>query len=124
MKMSMKASTDMENEYTYYMWFDRHELEVDDSGAVVNKEKLYIAEYDEDGNFVRRVDYAWRGKVIEVPMDISVEEMESFDEYVVADSVRDLYEKFYRYLDEYYIEVETSPQTYWQPAEYIIVGLR
>ena len=114
----------MEKEYKYYIWFDRSELEVDSNGSVINRDALYIAEYDDDGNFIRRVECKYPSKIYEIPMDISVEEMESFEEYACGDTFSDAFNDLYDYLEEFYIEVETSRQTYWQPAEYAIVGLR
>lgn len=59
----------------FVCYYDYGEIEFDRDWNVVNMEVIYIAEYDEEDNFIRRVDLNGN----EIEMDITVEEMERMD---------------------------------------------
>lgn len=118
-------------EKVYVLYYDYDEIEVDKEGHITNeKDCVFIAEYEWDeetetlGKFLRRVDYEWKDKVFEVPMDITVEEMEMMDSIGdCSDTPSEAYIEFYEWLKGCLVWGETSPQTYLQPAEYECVGL-
>ena len=59
---------------SFVLYYNYEDLEYCD-GKIENDDVLYIAEYDEDDGFIRRVDKSGN----EIEMDISVEEMEQMD---------------------------------------------
>ena len=65
----------MEKSTSFIVYYDYDEIENDGKGNIDNENVLYIAEYDEDGNFIRRVDRNGN----EIEMDIPVDEMEKMD---------------------------------------------
>ena len=84
------------NEY-YVVYCDDSRIEVNDNGEPTVEDGLYIAEYNEDGKFIRRVNTNNSGKVIEVKMDISVEEMEDLE--MICDYSETVKEAIWAYAD-------------------------
>lgn len=105
----------------YDIYFDPAELEVDGNGELMNWDALYILEYNEDGKVTNRVDY--NGKQIAFG-DMSLDNI--LDLYHVGygdDTLEEALKRFYQWLADNTEWVETSPQTYWEPAEYRCVGI-
>lgn len=110
---------------SFVVYFDYDKIELDCSGDICNeKECIYIAEYDEDGNFIRRVDYNWKGVVSEIPMNITVDEMEQLDyKGDGSETPQEAYEAFSEWLNDRKEWVEDTPATYLEPADYVCIGL-
>lgn len=113
-----------EKSNTYGIYFDRFELEVDRNGQLLNPENLRIIEFVFDEEIsdepidIRRIDK--NGNVIEEYPDLSDLDYVGYDdEPTIADAMN----QFYEWLENNVVWVETSRQTYWQPAEYACVGI-
>lgn len=103
------------------IYFDPAELEVDSNGDLTNWNALYILEYDENGKVMNRVDR--KGNPVEFG-DYPLESV--LDLYHVGygdDDLKGALSWFYRWLKDNTEWRETSPSTYWQPAEYRCVGI-
>ena len=105
----------------YDVYFDPSELEVDGDGDLTNLDALYILEYNEDGKVTNRVDY--KGN----PIDFGNYPLEKIlDLYHVGEgdnTLKEALDLFWKWLQDNTKWVEISPQTYWQPAEYLCVGI-
>ena len=114
----------MNNKY-YGIYFDPSELEVDRKGHLLNPDALQIIEYeytDEDSDTptaVRRVDkdgndisegWVLRHGLAHI----------GYDDY---SSMQDAFDDFHRWFEENREWRESSPQTYYQPAEYVCIGI-
>ena len=108
------------NKY-YDVYFDPAELEVDGNGDLINWDALYILEYDENGKVTNRVDR--KGNPVEFG-DYPLENV--LDLYHVGygdDNLKGALSWFYKWLKDNTEWRETSPSTYWQPAEYRCIGI-
>ena len=109
------------SEKYYDIYFDPSELEVDGDGDLTNWDALYILEYNEDGKVTNRVDY--KGNLIafgNYPLE------KILDLYHVGEgdnTLKEALDLFWKWLQDNTEWVETSPQTYWQPAEYKCIGI-
>lgn len=105
----------------YDIYFEPSELEVDSDGHLENWEALYILEYDDDGKVTNRVDY--KGNPIafgNYPLE------KILDLYHIGEgdsTLKEAINLFWKWLQDNTEWVETSPQTYWQPAEYKCIGI-
>ena len=98
----------------YDIYFDPAELEVDEKGHLLNfEEAVHIVEFDENGNVCSVTNNA--GDVNEV--------LEMFHLGEGDDTLAEAKERFYDWLENHTEWRETLPQTYWQPAEYICIGI-
>ena len=111
----------------YGIYFDRHDLTVDEGGHLTNPEALQIVEfeYDEATDEViatRRVDQD--GNVIEAEWQ-DLPYAESLDHTGEDDdpTIREALDRFRGWLDTHTEWRETSPETRWHPAEYICIGI-
>jgi len=105
----------------YDIYFEPGEIEVDDDGHLENWDALYILEYNEDGKVTNRVDR--KGEQIAFG-DYPLENI--LDLYHIGygdDTLKEALKRFYKWLEDNTEWVETSPQTYWQPAEYKCIGI-
>ena len=112
----------------YDIFFDPSELKVDRVGNLVNRDALHIIEYeyDEDSDEVtacRRVNL--KGEVIEGPW----QSLQYSDEMVRVgfgddETIREALTRFEVWLEENTAWVESTPETRWQPAEWICVGIK
>lgn len=105
----------------YDIYFEPSELEVDEDGHLENWDALYILEYNEDGKVTNRVDR--KGDPIGFG-ESSLDEV--LDLYHVGEgdnTLKEALKRFYQWLADNTEWVETSPQTYWQPAEYRCIGI-
>ena len=118
----------MTNKY-YGIYFDPSELEVDREGHLLNVDALHIIEFEyenEDSDAptaMRRVDT--KGNVITEGWDDwkyrdNLQHIGGRDDYY---SMEDAFDDFYRWFSENREWRESSPQTYWQPAEYVCIGI-
>ena len=111
----------------YCVYFDKFDLEVNEDGVLQNPDVLQIIEfeYDEETDdvvAVRRVDE--NGNVLE-------EEWKDFDyvddldhaSYDDDPTIREALNSFYQWLEENLEWRVSRRQTYWNPAEYICVGV-
>ena len=105
----------------YDVYFEPSALEVDGDGDLTNEDALYILEYNEDGKVTNRVDY--KGN----PIVFGSHPLEKIlDLYHVGEgdnTLKEALDLFWKWLQDNTEWVETSPQTYWQPAEYKCVGI-
>lgn len=105
----------------YDIYFDPAELDVDGNGDLVNWNALYILEYDENGKVMNRVDR--KG----TPVEFGGYPLENvLDLYHVGygdDDLKGVLSWFYKWLKDNTEWCETSPSTYWQPAEYRCIGI-
>ena len=116
-------------ETIYKIYFDYIEIKLDKEGIIANdKDCMYIAEYEWDeeteeiGKFIRRVN-TYRGHVHEIPMDITVEDMEDMESLnELFDSPDEAYDALDEYLEKYRIW-RTIYRGYYQPDEYECEGL-
>ena len=110
--------------YKYYdIYFDKWDLEVDKDGRLLNPEVLKIIQFecDEESDeivAVRRV--AYDGSVIEVSPDLSDLCHYQYDN---GETIDEAFGWFEKWLEENTEWRESSSQTYWQPAEYICIGI-
>ena len=112
----------------YGIYFDKHDLEVNRHGDLMNPEVLQIIEFEykdensDEPTAMRRVDKY--GKVISEGWK-DWEYRDDIDHLGRADyfSMQDAFDDFYRWLEENTEWRESSPETYWQPAEYVCVGI-
>lgn len=105
----------------YDVYFDPAELEVDGNGDLTNWNALYILEYDENGKVMNRVDR--KGNPVEFG-DYPLENV--LDLYHVGygdDDLKGALNWFYKWLKDNTEWCETSPSTYWQPAEFRCIGI-
>lgn len=107
----------------YDIYFDPAELEVDEKGDLTNPETLRIIEftYDEDTDAlitIRRVTE--NGAVIEVNTDLSGLYHYGEDDSV---SIAEAMKWFDIWLEQNLEWRESSPSTYYEPANYICVGI-
>ena len=108
----------------YGIYFDKNELIVDRNGDLTNPDALYIMEfvYDEEISDepidIRRIDKD--GNVIEEYPDLSELSYVGYDDEPTVERAMHWFDKW---LEEHLVWRETSRQTYWQPAEYICVGI-
>ena len=113
----------------YGIYFDKLDLEVNRHGELMNPEVLQIIEFeyeDEDSDeptAMRRVDS--KGNVISEGWDgwqyrDDLTHIGDRDDYY---SVKDAFDDFYKWFTENLEWRESSPETYWQPAEYVCVGI-
>ena len=107
----------------YGVYFDRNELQVDDKGHLLNPEALYIIEfvYDEASEEpidIRRI--SMNGEVLEEYPDLSGLEYVGYDD---DPCVSEALDRFFEWLHEHLVWEELYPETRWQPAEYICVGI-
>ena len=108
----------------YGIYFDEWELKVDRNGDLQNPEALYIVEFEFDEEIseepigIRRVDKD--GNVIEEYPDLSDLSYVGFDD---EPTIEKAMHWFWEWLEENRVWVESSPETRWQPAEYICVGI-
>jgi len=111
------------NEKFYGIYFDRSELKVDEQGDLENPEALYVIEFEFDGISeqpvrIRRIGR--NGAFIENQPDLSGLETVGYDD---DESVMEALNRFYNWLEENIIFEELYPETRWQPAEYVCVGI-
>ena len=111
----------------YGVFFDRWELDIDKTGRLLNPDVLHIVQYEleedtDDLIAVRRVNAD--GEVIEDPWTYQ-EYSDSLDHCGCDDylTIREALDEFYEWLHEHRVWVETTPQTYWHPAEYTCIGI-
>lgn len=110
------------SEKYYDIYFDPSELEVDCDGDLINMDALYILEYNEDGKVTNRVNS--KGKPIAFG-DYPLENI--LDLYHIGEgdsSLKEAIDMFWDWLQDNTEWRETSPQTYWQPAEYKCIGIK
>ena len=119
----------MENK-VYKLFFDYNEIRLDSEGIITNENTcMYIAEYewDEDtetvGEFTRRVNALYRRHGEDLPMDITVEEMEEMETLdEVFETPQDAIDALEIYLEDYKIW-RTIRGGYYDPDEYVCEGL-
>lgn len=105
----------------YDIYFEPSELEVDGDGHLENWDALYILEYNEDGKVMNRVDY--NGKPIEFGKTALEDILNLHHVGYGDDSLEEAKTWFWEWLDANTEWVQTSRQTYWQPAEYRCIGI-
>jgi len=111
----------------YDIFFDPAELEVDRVGNLENPDALQIIEfeYDEDTDEVtacRRVDQ--KGNVIEDPWkDLQYSDDMAHVGEGDDETIREAMIRFEGWLKEHTAWVESTPETRWQPASYVCVGI-
>lgn len=110
----------------YGIYFDKHDLIVNREGELMNLDVLQIIEFEyadensDEPTIMRRVD-----KYGNVIFEGKWEYRDDIDHLGRNDylSMQDAFDDFYRWLEENTEWRESSPQTYWQPAEYVCVGI-
>ena len=105
----------------YDVYFDPSELEVDSNGDLTNWDALYILEYNDDGKVTNRVDY--KGNPIafgDYPLE-SVLDLHHVGEG--DNTLKEALNLFWKWLQNNTEWAETSPQTFWQPAEFKCIGI-
>ena len=109
------------DEYGFGVFYNLEDLKVDEvDGGVINSDALYIVKLDPNNNVLGR----FNDDGDEIPMDITVDELfEMRHGFLDNESVDEAVDEFYKELDKHYVYKCISQQTYWDPAEYIIVGL-
>ena len=114
-------------EYYYDIYFDPADLEVDRHGDLKNWDALQIVQftYDDDtdeATSCRRVSIT--GDVIEDPWkDLQYKEDLVHVGFGDDASIIKSCNRFVRWLSDNTAWVESSPETRWQPAEYICIGI-
>ena len=117
------------NDKYYGIYFDPSELEVNREGHLLNVDALQIIEFEyenedsDEPTAMRRVDT--KGNVITEGWDgwkyrDNLAHIGGRDDYY---SMEDAFDDFYRWFSENREWRESSPQTYWQPAEYVCIGI-
>ena len=111
----------------YGVYFDRHDLEVDEQGRLENSEALQIIEfeYDESTDEViaaRRVDRD--GNIIEpewqdLPYAETLDHTGDDDDPTITEAL----DRFRRWLETHTEWREATPETRWQPAGWVCVGV-
>ena len=108
----------------YGVYFDRSDLIVDKRGNLVNPEALYVIEFEYDESISEEpIDIRRIGKnheVLEEYPDLSDLEYVGWDD---DPCISEALDRFYEWLDEHTEWCELYPETRWQPAEYICVGI-
>ena len=106
---------------TYFeIYFDPADLVVDRDGELTNPEALHIIGFDEDGNPFGRVDS--KGKEIAEPEPME-DILQMYHLGYGDDDLDGARSRFYRWLQNNLEWQETSPATYYEPAEYACVGI-
>ena len=108
----------------YRIYFEKMSIEVDDDGVLDyrTEDNLYIVEYDEYGNFIRRIDQ----KGNEIEMDIPVESLYDNDMIEIenwCETIQEALNELDEWLEMHTLWKETLRQTYYLPAEYVCVGI-
>ena len=112
------------NDKYYGIYFDPSELEVDRKGHLLNVDVLHIIEFeyaDDESDAptaIRRV--AKDGSLLEVKPDLRGLSNIGYDDFR---SIEETLGWFYIWLSENLEWRESSPETYYQPAEYICIGI-
>jgi len=105
----------------YDIYFEPSDLEVDSEGHLVSEKPLYILEYDENGKVLNRVNT--KGQ----PISFGDEPLEGilslYHRGEGDDTLKGALKRFWDWLDANLEWRESSRQTYWQPAEYVCIGL-
>ena len=104
----------------YDVYFDPSELEVDRNGELMNPEALRIIRFDENGS-AERVSENGNTIADELPMA----EVLNMDHVGFGDdpTIREAMNRFEEWLNEHLVWVLTRRETYWNPAEYICLGI-
>lgn len=107
----------------YGIYFDAGELEVDRHGNLLNPEVLWIVEfqYDEDTDAliaIRRVSE--NGEITDANPDLSCLNRYGEDD---SPTIAEAMKWFDQWLEQNLEWRETSPSTYYEPAEYICIGI-
>lgn len=111
----------------YGIYFDRHDLEVDGDGHLTNPEVLQIIEfeYSEESDEIiatRRVDRD--GNIIEAEwQDLPYAESLTHTGEDDDQTIREALDHFYRWLEAHTEWRVSTPETRWQPAEWVCVGI-
>ena len=111
-------------EKSYGIYFDRCALKVDHDGSLLNPEALFIIEFvfdeeiSEEPINIRRVNK--NGDVIEEYPDLSDLEYSGDDDDPSIDKALG---RFYDWLHDHLAWSELYHSTYWEPAEYICIGI-
>ena len=96
----------------YDIYFDPAELEVDADGDLLNfSDVVRVVEFDDDGN------------VCSVSNGTAEDTLEMFHLGEGDDTLEDALKRFYDWLSDHLEWRESTPQTYWQPAEYVCIGI-
>ena len=114
----------------YKLFFDYNSIKLNSEAEVVNENGcVWVAEYEWDeetetvGAFIRRVNGMYRQYDEEIPMEISLEDMESMESLDDCfDSVQEAWDALYEYIEQY-IVWRTIYGGYYDPDEYVCEGL-
>ena len=107
----------------YDVYFDPAQLEVDRGGYLMNPDALHIVElqFDED------TDTIISAKLVDEAGNVSGDASDLLDGFHVGygddESIREALRRFEKWLSDHLVWVESRPQTYWEPAEYIAIGI-
>ena len=107
----------------YDIYFDRLDLEISDKGKLTNPKVLHIIEfeYDDADDIVtacRRVSKD--GAVIETDPDLRDLEHAGYGD---DPTIQEALDRFGDWLNDHLEWRELYPETRWQPAEYICIGI-
>ena len=108
----------------YDIYFNPAELRVDRNGNLINADALHIICFvcnTGTGETISTNRVNETGEVIET--DPNLDNLEHVG-YGDDNTIREAFDRFELWLENHLEWCETSPETRWQPAEYICIGIQ